>query len=134
MVEFTEEDEVEVVPIGWLVDDQKKCCWPNLRSSSKISSLIRAEVVPKDDFKQLPVRVLAKTSRLYSFKITSYSNICDPCLFVTLLTYICSNLCIAEYEDARRKLSKATYTSDLQTDAEDSIPRRAKRYQLYFHK
>lgn len=94
VVEFTEEDEVEVVPVGWLADGGNKCNWPNIRSTAKISSLIKADVAPKDDFKLLPIRVLAKT---------------------------------ADYEDARKKCSKATYTSDLQTDAEDATPKRAKR-------
>lgn len=39
---------------------------------------------------------------------------------------------VADYEDARKKCSKATYTSDLQTDAEDATPKRAKRYVLIF--
>ncbi|XP_062597855.1 uncharacterized protein LOC134259266 isoform X2 [Saccostrea cucullata] len=94
VVEFTEEEEVEVVPVKWLATDEKTCYWPNMRSTAKISGLIKAEVEPKENFKQLPVRVLAKA---------------------------------ADYEDARKKLSKAIYTSDLQTDTEETTPKRAKR-------
>lgn len=39
-----------------------------------------------------------------------------------------------EYEDARKKLAKATYTSDLQTGVEENEnigSRRTKRYVLY---
>lgn len=67
VVEFTEEDEVEVVPVGWLADGGNKCNWPNIRSTAKISSLIKADVAPKDDFKLLPIRVLAKTGMILPF-------------------------------------------------------------------
>lgn len=70
VAEFTKEDEVDLVhvPVGWLADDRgNKCNWPNIRSTAKISSLIKADVAPKDDFKLLPIRVLAETGMKLTF-------------------------------------------------------------------
>lgn len=87
MVEFTDENEVDVVPVRWLADRDTMCQWPTYRMTAKITKAVKANIAPNAEFRPLPVRVLAKT---------------------------------ADYNDARKKLSKATYSSDLQTDAEEN--------------
>lgn len=69
MVEFIEEDEVEVVLVGWLVDGGNKCNWLNIRLIVKIFFLIKVDVVFKDDFKLFLIRVLVKIGMILIFKL-----------------------------------------------------------------
>ncbi|XP_062576465.1 uncharacterized protein LOC134238352 isoform X2 [Saccostrea cucullata] len=94
VVEFPEEEEVEVVPIVWLTSKDTKCRWPPYRSSDKTKLAIKGAIEPTSDFLTLPVRVLKKYS---------------------------------DYLEARKHLTKATYTSDLQTDAEEDNASVAKK-------
>lgn len=87
VVEFTDENEVDVVPVRWLANKDTMCQWPTYRMTAKITKAVKANIAPNAEFRPLSVRVLAKT---------------------------------ADYNDARKKLSKATYSSDLQTDAEEN--------------
>lgn len=58
MVEFTDENEVDVVPVRWLADRDTMCQWPTYRMTAKIT---KANIAPNAEFRPLPVRVLAKT-------------------------------------------------------------------------
>lgn len=66
MVEFTEKNEVDVVPVRWLSENETMCLWPNYRMSAKISKAVKANIAPNAEFRPLPVRVLAKTSKFIS--------------------------------------------------------------------
>lgn len=61
VVEFTEENQVEVVPAKWLSTDQKQCFWPINKSSDKVNMAIKQLVTPTADFKPFPVKVLYQT-------------------------------------------------------------------------
>lgn len=66
---------------------------------------------PKDNFKLPAIRVLAKTG-------------------IILTCYLKTSF-LADY-DVLKKLSKATYLNELQTDAQDETPKRTKGLFLYF--
>lgn len=61
MVEFTDENEVDVVPVRWLADRDTLCQWPTYRMTAKITKAVKANIAPNAEFRPLSVRVLAKT-------------------------------------------------------------------------
>lgn len=61
VVEFTDENEVDVVSVRWLADGDTRCQWPTYRMTAKITKAVKANIAPNAEFKLLSVRVLAKT-------------------------------------------------------------------------
>lgn len=61
VVEFTEEKEVEVVPVKWLSTDMKICFWPAFKTQAKLRMAVLQMVNPTDSFLPLPVKVLYQT-------------------------------------------------------------------------
>lgn len=61
VVEFTDENEVDVVPVRWLANKDTMCQWPTYRMTAKITKAVKANIAPNAEFRPLPVRVLPKT-------------------------------------------------------------------------
>lgn len=63
VVEFPEEEEVDVVPLTWLTDNEQKYRWPVLKSIKKVQLAVKNAIQPTAEFRKLPVRVLYKACK-----------------------------------------------------------------------
>lgn len=68
VVEFLEEEGVEVILLRWLIENEKECYWLQFKNIYKIILLIKVVIVLIKDFKMFFVRVFRKFSK-YIFKL-----------------------------------------------------------------
>lgn len=62
VVEFTDTNEVELVPVSWITSDKKECFWPNFRSTSKQKMAVRQGMLPNStEFKKFVVKIMYQT-------------------------------------------------------------------------
>lgn len=86
---------------------------------------------PKDNFKLPAIRVLAKTGIILTCILCTRMFRKTRKLCMAILILLFKDIILADY-DVLKKLSKATYLNELQTDAEDETPKRTKGLFLYF--
>ena len=61
VVEFVDNNEVEIIPTSWLVKDRKKCVWPNQWKPTRISNAVRQKHPPDYTFTTFKIKVLYET-------------------------------------------------------------------------
>lgn len=69
IVNFTEEETVEVIPTKWLITNEE-CLWPNSYSRAKLTSAIRFQFNPEKDWKKCRIKCLCNTP-IKDFKLAS---------------------------------------------------------------
>ena len=78
VVEFiskSEKKQLDIVPITWIKDGM--CPWPTRKQLGQISiqEYIRAENDPKEDWKQLAVKMLCSFGKLFHFLLHGDSDL-----------------------------------------------------------
>lgn len=63
VVEFLEEEGVEVILLRWLIENEKECYWLQFKNIYKIFLLIKVVIVLIKDLKKFFVRVFRKFSK-----------------------------------------------------------------------
>ena len=51
MVEFLEDNAVEVVPSNWLIEEGKKCLWPNKFKGHKLNIAVKNAIIHSNEFR-----------------------------------------------------------------------------------
>ena len=58
IVEFEDDQTVEVIPTSWLRDAGKKCLWPPVRQTHIVAKWTKERHEPEDSWSSYSVRVL----------------------------------------------------------------------------
>ena len=64
IVEFTDKNEVAVIPSSWLVGDGNSAHWPPYRSSMRLASAVKSREIPNSQWSVFPVRKLYETGEI----------------------------------------------------------------------
>jgi len=62
VVEFTEEKEVAIVPVKWMLGKYRSL-WPPWKSMTKVNRAVEQQQEPDSTFPVLPIRVFMKQVR-----------------------------------------------------------------------
>ncbi|KAK3893080.1 hypothetical protein Pcinc_003073 [Petrolisthes cinctipes] len=85
-VESSGEDEVELIPTSWLMDEDKKCVWPGFKNRWKVTKAIKEMWKPEETWSVYSIRTLAKccdysAGRVLARKAEHASDIISDGLF-----------------------------------------------------
>lgn len=89
IIEFTEENAVEIIPSSWLSSDKKTTLWPPIVTPSLLKKYLTNNTEPGTNWNLVKIRVLGDAGtdflHIYTFIFTylSYFN-----LFIITLLYL----------------------------------------------
>lgn len=109
IVNFTDEDTVEVVPESWVKDDF--CFWPNFKDKEKLKKAIKTAISPEGSWQTSKIRILGAAGIYLKLLTNQHYTIIK---LLNIFFYVTES-----FEKAARKGEKATMTSDLNSDDDD---------------
>lgn len=77
IVEFLDENSVEIVLSSWILSNNKTVLWPNNITPSILKKYLKNDIAPTDDWNSVDIRVLGHTGTdfIYIFTIYFYIKI-----------------------------------------------------------
>lgn len=86
IVEFNEENTVEIIPSSWISFDKKTTLWPNTISPAILKKYLKNNTEPNDDWTSVHIRILGHAGIDFLFLIVIVIFLLS-CCFIILICY-----------------------------------------------